>query len=34
MPLMVVVGAADGAAGERSYLEAIGGKAISAFRFG
>ena len=34
MPLMVVVGAADGAAGEHSFREAIGGKAISTFRFG
>jgi hypothetical protein len=31
---MVVVGAADGAAGARSFRQVIGGKAISAFRFG
>jgi len=34
LPLMVVVGAAEDAAGARSFSEAIGGKAISAFRFG
>ena len=33
LPLMVVVGAADGAAGASSFREAIGGKTISAFRF-
>ena len=34
LPLMVVVGAADGTAGAHSFREAIGGKSISAFRFG
>jgi aromatic ring-opening dioxygenase catalytic subunit (LigB family) len=33
LPLMVVVGAADGAAGAHDFREAIGGKVISAFRF-
>ena len=31
---MVVVGAADGAPGAHSFHESIGGKTISAFRFG
>jgi hypothetical protein len=34
LPQMVVVGAADGAAGAHSCRAAIGGKVISAFRFG
>ena len=34
LPLMVVVGAADGEAGAHSFHDAIGGKSISAFRFG
>jgi len=33
-PLMVVVGGADGTAGARSFRNAIGGKTISAYRFG
>ena len=31
---MVAVGAANGEAGAHSFREAIGGKLISAFRFG
>lgn len=34
LPLMVVVGAAGDDPGEHSFREAIGGKTISAFRFG
>jgi len=34
LPLMVAVGAANGEAGAHSFREAIGGKLISAFRFG
>ena len=34
IPLMVVAGAAGTSAGEHSFREAIGGKVISAFRFG
>jgi aromatic ring-opening dioxygenase catalytic subunit (LigB family) len=34
LPLMVAVGAANGEAGAHSFHEAIGGKLISAFRFG
>jgi aromatic ring-opening dioxygenase catalytic subunit (LigB family) len=34
LPLMVVVGAAEASAGAVSFREAIGGKTISAFRFG
>ena len=34
LPLMVVVGAAEASAGAVSFRETIGGKTISAFRFG
>ncbi len=34
IPLMVIAGAAGNDAGEHSFREAIGGKVISAFRFG
>ena len=34
IPLMVAAGAAGASAGERSFHDAIGGKAISGFRFG
>ena len=34
LPLMVVAGAADDAAGARDFRDVIGGKTISGFRFG